>query len=342
MTNPLPGRGSAGLRFSIERRNMATRTDQGDRGYIAWGPNAASKQLVEDILSVVHYYRDGDYPAPTVRDVYYDLLGWYGEERGYAKGDKLRRSVYRLLSKMRRSFMVSFDEITDDSSDSLVMRTFAEPSHFWRDTDRRARTYNKDLTKNQPKRVKIFTEGAGAVRQFYEVAKDYAIPVYSPGGWDSLNFKYQTATYAVSEYERTGRQTVILHAGDFDPDGVELFRVFTEDVWSFVAHELLRGEEPEEVITFKRVMLHAEQVPETKQTVFSHAELKGKNHRGKRWPYDFKAELQALNLVERLEVMRQAIECEVDHVQLEEDRALSKEERGEIQAVISRLSEEEG
>src|SRR5215211_7605697 len=103
---------------------MAGKTEQGDRGYIDWTPRTDSKQLVEDILSVVHYYRDGDYPAPTVRDVYYDLLGWYGDSRGYIKGEKFKRSVYRLLSKMHRSFMVGFDEINDDSSDSLVVRTF--------------------------------------------------------------------------------------------------------------------------------------------------------------------------------------------------------------------------
>jgi hypothetical protein len=54
---------------------VTAKTDQGDRGYIDWTPRSDSKQLVEDILSVVHYYRDGGYPAPTVRDVYYDLLG---------------------------------------------------------------------------------------------------------------------------------------------------------------------------------------------------------------------------------------------------------------------------
>jgi hypothetical protein len=318
---------------------VTAKTDQGDRGYINWTPRSDSKELVEDILSVVHFYRDGGYPAPTVRDVYYDLLGWYGDSHGYIKGEKFKRRVYRLLSKMRRSFMVGFEEINDDSSDSLIVRTFTDPPHFWRDVNRRVESYYKDLTKSQPKRVKVFTEGAGTVRQFYEVAKDYTIPVYSPGGWDSLDFKYETANYAAKEYERTVRQTVVLHAGDFDPDGVELFRVFTEDVWAFVEAEL--GEEPEEVITFKRVMLHADQVPDNKRTVFSHDGLKANDHRGKRWPYDFKAELQALTLVERLEVMRRAIEREVDHARLEEDRAAVEDERAEIRSVISQLRKDE-
>ena len=111
-------------------------------------------------------------------------------------------------------------------------------------------------------------------------------------------------------------------------------------MWAFVEDDL--GEEPEEVITFKRVMLHADQVPDNKRTAFSHDELKANDHRGKRWPYDFKAELQALTLVERLEVMRQTIEREVDHdARLEEDRAAVEDERAEIRTAISQLPKDE-
>jgi hypothetical protein len=72
---------------------------------LGWTPRRSdSAALVEHILSVVHYYRASGYPAPIVLDVYYDLIGWYG----YAKGEKFKRKVYRLLSKMRRSRMVAF------------------------------------------------------------------------------------------------------------------------------------------------------------------------------------------------------------------------------------------
>ncbi len=313
------------------------RVKQGDRGFIAWRPRSDSERLVEDILSVVHYYRDHGYPAPTVRDVYYDLLGWYGEAHGYVKGEKFKRSVYRLLSKMRRAGMVLFHEINDDSSDSLVARTFVDPSDFWRSVEGSACSYHKDLTANQPSRVLIFTEGAGAIRQFYEVAKDYTIPVYSGGGWDSINFKHNTADEAVAEYLNTGRQTVVLHAGDFDPDGMDLFWIFTEDVHAFVEGF---DENPAKVIVFKRVMLLPEQIAENKKTVFSRAELKNKNYRGQRWPYDFKAELQALSLPDRLEIMREAIEAELDCGQLELDRSEGREEYRRVKATAQKLSED--
>jgi hypothetical protein len=237
-------------------------------------------------------------------------------------------------------YSVGFDEITDDSSHSQVRSTFTDVPTFWGAVDAIAKNYQKDLTTNQPKRIKVYTEGAGAVAQFNEVAKDYTIPVYSPGGWDSLGFKHETASGAVEEYKDTARQTIILHAGDFDADGVALFNVFCEDVWAFVYGEM-DDAAPEDVITFERVMLHADQVAENKRTPYDRATLKSKNFRGKNWPHDWKAELQALTLVERLGAMRAAIENHVDLDQLEADKQASGEEREEIKEVVDDLLEDE-
>jgi hypothetical protein len=313
--------------------------DQGVRGFIDWQPDSKSRQLVERILTLVNYYTENGYPAPTVRDVFYDLLGQYG----YVKSESFKRSVYRFLRLMRRTrsemWGIGFEQINDDSFDTLDTRTHIDPSDFWRDVSRQARTYHKDLATNQPTRVVVFTEGAGAVRQFYEVAKDYTVPVYSPGGWDSINLKYETARDALEEYEAAGRQTVILHAGDFDPDGVDLFRVFGEDVHAFV-EGLDSGVSAAEVIAFKRVMLLPEQIDENKKTPIDPSKIKKRDHRGRRWAYSFKAELQALTLSERLVVMRQAIEREVDGAQLEEDRRANEEECTQVQKDSARLAEE--
>jgi hypothetical protein len=113
---------------------------------LGWTPRSDSATLVEHILSVVHYYRAGGYPAPIVRDVYYDLIGWYG----YAMDEKFKRKVYRLLSKMRRSRMVAFDKISDDSSNSLVSRILT------RRTPRRTLARERESIKNE--------EGVGLFR----------------------------------------------------------------------------------------------------------------------------------------------------------------------------------
>jgi hypothetical protein len=309
----------------------------GDRGFVAWDPRSTSKLLVEHILTLINNYKRAGLPAPTVRDLYYDLLAQYGKEAGYVKSTSFQRKVYRILTKMRRSKMIRFSDINDDSFDSLVRRTFEDPAGFWEDVKGRAETYAKDLTVNQPARVVVFTEGAGMVRQFHTVARDYTIPVYSPGGWDSITLKHTTAARAVREFEATERQTVVLHTGDLDPDGVALFEAFAQDVEAFIEDY---GYEPEEVIRFRRVMILPEQaalLPASGRTPFSKAEIKEKNYRGQRWPLDYKAELQALPMQVRLRLMREAIESELDLDQLQEDREAHEGEYEEINDTVTKL-----
>jgi hypothetical protein len=320
----------------------AAQSGQGAKGFIDWRPDKDSKELVEQILSVVHYYRDGGYPAPTVRDIYYRLLAVYGNSHGYKKDDAaFKRRIYRFLRQMRRvrsgPYKVEFSEINDDSFTSLVTKSFADPAEFWRQMKNQGRTYQKDLTANQPTRVIVFTEGAGEVRQFQRVARDYHVPVYSGGGWDSLNLKYETGRRAAFEHGESGRQTVVLHAGDFDPDGAWLFRCFGEDALAFAAD---LGA-PHDVIVTRRVMLHAEQVPDYAKTPINRSLIKKMNHRGQQWPHDFKAELQGLDLPDRLRLMREAIEREVDNAQLEADRQESRQEFEEIHRDFERLSGDE-
>ncbi len=318
---------------------MIEKTQPGDRGFVDWGPQKRSLPLVEDILSVVNYYQDGGYPAPTVRDAYYDLIG----SRGYKKGDKFARKVYRFISKMRRvksgPYGIDFSAITDDTPSSLVARIYDDPADFWSNVKSSGERYRKDLTMNQPRKVKVYTEGAGAVKQFHHVARDYTIPVWSPGGWDQLDLKHNTATSAVNEYRRTERQTVILHVGDFDPDGVALFEVFREDVHAFIEGY----DEDPDILVFKRVMLtpeQAEAIPEETRSPINPEDLKEKNHRGRKWPLPYKVELQALNLERRLDIMREAIEAELDLAQLDRDREAGEEEYRRVNETIEDLSAE--
>jgi hypothetical protein len=316
-------------------------SEEGDRGFIDWTPNARSGELPDQILSVVHSYRG--YPAPTVRDVYYRLLGAYGNTFGYDKDDpNFKRKVYRLLRQMRRvwsgPYSVDFDEINDDSATMLGGGGYTGPAGFWRTMKVRAANYRKSLTMNQPKRVIVFTEGAGEVRQFATVTREYGIPVYSGGGWDSLNLKYETGRDVAEDYRRYQRQTLILHAGDFDPDGVWLYHVFVADALAFAVD---LGA-PADAIVTRRVMTHPEQVPEHGRKRIERGLIKDMNHRGQQWPHHFKAEMQSMELPDRLRVMREALEEEVDRAQLEEDGRKSTEEREQIRRDFERLSGGEG
>jgi hypothetical protein len=304
----------------------------GDRGFIDWTPNAGTRVLVDQILSVIQSYRDQGVPAPTVRDVMYEVRSRYG----YKKTEAFKRRVYRLLSKMRRSGMIRFNEIDDDSPTSRLAGGYASPASFWDGVKLRARVYARNLAQGQPYRMIVLTEGAGKVRQFYSVTREYSIPVYSGGGWESIKLKHDLAEAAADEYDESGRPTLALPCGDFDPDGVAIFEAGVEDVRAFIAGMNVDAA-PEEVFQIERLMLthdQAEKLPDEDKDYIDRSKIKAKDWRGQRWPYDYKCELEALPIPERLEILRGRIDGLVDRDQLSSVREQEKAEREEIMGRI--------
>ena len=309
-------------------------SDDADRGFLDWGPNSRTKEVVDQILRVIQTYRDAGVPAPTVRDVYYNLIGRYG----YKKSEALNRKVYRLLRKMRRSGMIGFDEIDDDSPTMLTGSGHDDPAQFWRVVKSSANYYNRDLLQGQPYRVIVLTEGASKVRQFRTVTRDYDIAVYSGGGWESIRLKHDLAVDAASEYEKRGRPTLALHCGDFDPDGVAIFESGVDDVRAFISGMIDAA--PEVVLQVERIMLLPEQrhmVPERGVARIDRSKIEAKDYRGQKWPHDWRCELEALEIPDRLEILRAKIDEVLDHDQLSAVREQGEAERDEIVTRIDEL-----
>jgi hypothetical protein len=287
---------------------------------------------------VIQTYRDAAVPAPTVRDVMYELRGRYG----YKKTTAFNRKVYRLLSKMRRARLIGFDEIDDDSPTMATGRGYDDPAHFWRGVEIRASAFGRDLMQGQPQRVIVLTEGAGKVRQFRSVTGRYDIPVYSGGGWESVRLKHDLAKDAADDWGGTGLPTLALHCGDFDPDGVAIFESGIDDVRAFVSD--LAGVGPDAaagIFQVERLMLTedqiAEQVPDEGVDAIDRSKIKAKDWRGQNWPYDYKCELEALRLPDRLEVLRSRLIQLVDQDQLQAVREQGRAERDEIKGVVARI-----
>jgi hypothetical protein len=305
--------------------------DQADRGFIEWTPRSDSALMVQQILSQIQIYRDQGVPAPTVRDVMYEVRARFG----YKKTDAFKRKVYRLLSKMRRvksgPYKIGFNEIDDDSPTSARAGGYHSPAGFWRGVEMHAKYYSRNLSDGQPYRVIVLTEGAGKVRQFYTVTGQYGIPVYSGGGWESIKLKHDLAKDAADEYRRKGRPTLALHCGDFDADGAGIFEAGIADVRAFIAG-FLPDEDAEEVLQVERLMLTQEQAAELAdedKDFIDRSQIKKKDHRGLQW-YDamaaqgirpFKCELEVLSLRDRLDMLRERIEEIVDHGGLREGGA---------------------
>jgi hypothetical protein len=263
----------------------------------------------------------------------YELRGRYG----YKKTDNFKRKVYRLLCKMRRAGHIGFDEIDDDSPTMLEGRGYDDPAQFWRDTQIRARHYGRDLTQGQSYRVIVLTEGAGKVRQFRQVTRGYDIPVYSGGGWESLRLKHDLAQDAADEYKERDRRTLALHCGDFDPDGVGIFEAGIADVRAFLCGIAdVSPEDAKHLFQVERLMLLADQVPDHGKDPIDRSKIKAKDYRGQKWPHDYKSELEALSVPERLEILRARLDELVDRDLLRAVREQGEAERLEIKAVVRR------
>jgi hypothetical protein len=187
----------------------------------------------------------------------------------------------------------------------------------------------------------VLTEGAGKVRQFRTVTRDFDGPVYSGGGWESIRLKHDLAQHAVEEYEKNARPTVALHCGDFDPDGVEIFESGIADVRAFIDGMLDGWAEPDEVFRVERLMLTPEQVaehvPEEDRDVIDRAEIKARDWRGQKWPHPYKCELEALSIPVRLEILRARLGELIDLDRVSAVREQGEEEREKIVGRIGEL-----
>ena len=72
---------------------------------------------------------------------------------------------------MRRSGMIRFDEMDDDSPTSRLAGGYASPASFWRGVKRNARVYARNLAEGQPYRMIVLTEGV--LNEFPRIGQEF-------------------------------------------------------------------------------------------------------------------------------------------------------------------------
>jgi hypothetical protein len=169
-----------------------------------------------------------DHLPLTVRQIYYRMIAAHG----YPKGKQFTATLYDLLVNARRAGEISFDAIRDDG----IMGGW----HWYPDlrshlehVDRELLGYEPDRQRDQPVRIEVWCEAAGMLPQVRRVCDPYSIPAYSCGGFNSLTAIRQIVDTVVAQ----GRDTVILHLGDYDPSGVSIYERVVEDVSAFLAED---------------------------------------------------------------------------------------------------------
>lgn len=194
-----------------------------ERGFAPWSPEPESLELVEHVRTVLVLF--AAYLPVTIRQVFYRLVATIG----YPKDEKAYSRLCEVLVRARRSGVLSWDDFRDDGFTRTSSTAWSSPADWAETVLDSARGYRLDRQSGQERRLVVWCEAGGMVPQLDRVARDYSIPVYCSGGFDSVTAKHDVA----QEFARLGAATV-LHVGDLDPSGVHMFGSLDEDVRAFL------------------------------------------------------------------------------------------------------------
>jgi hypothetical protein len=192
------------------------------RGFKAWQPRAATRELLEQVHEVLHVYRS--HLPCTARQVFYRLVAAFGFDKSEAAYERLGN----VLNRARRAGLVPWSAIRDDGfhrgrhTGWESLGEFAETVQAWVDR------YQVDRQAGQERRLAVWCEAGGMVPQLERVAGEYSVPVCSSGGFDSVTAKHDKA----EQFAAMG-SVLVLHVGDHDPSGVHVFGSLDEDVRAF-------------------------------------------------------------------------------------------------------------
>jgi hypothetical protein len=240
------------------------------RGLATWNPHSKTVPWIEAVNAVLYAERD-DWPVGP-RHIAYQLvgqtIGGFLVEKGTSPAAKkawktAESKVQDVCNRGRRSGIIPWAAIADGGVVESYPRGgfHGEPS-FWSSVRATAENYRRNLLEPQSVRVEVWAEAAGMVHRLANVAHAYGVPVFSGGGFDSVDGK-RRAALRVLEAICAGRQFVALHVGDLDQHGHWLFGAIAEDVEA-IAHDEWHHSEAQEALDdhlqIRRLAVTPEQV----------------------------------------------------------------------------------
>jgi hypothetical protein len=208
---------------SLDLLGGATRVKTRVRGFAPWSPQAATLELLEQVRAVLDEYED--FLPLTIRQIFYRLVGAHN----YAKTEQAYERLCEHLNRARRARLISFDAIRDDGGVVEEPDCWTSAKQFLATVRAMAEEFQLDRSAGQKTRLVVMCEAAGMAPQLSRVANPLGVSVMSGGGFDSLTDKHKFAAALASH----DRPTEVLHIGDHDPSGVNMFLAFLEDVEAF-------------------------------------------------------------------------------------------------------------
>ncbi|HSW43081.1 MAG TPA: hypothetical protein VLM76_11285 [Patescibacteria group bacterium] len=207
--------------------------------------------------------------AMTLRQLYYALVS----TGALVKTDAAYGKLKRVMTALREDGSVPWDWLVDHTRSVFQSRTWSGIEGLLADS---ARLYRRDLMRSQEVAVQLWAESDSIGSVIAPVADRYCIPTFIGRGYSARGYLWSAARDAVAAHQ-ADKEVVILHVGDFDPSGLDIFRDVEETIRTYVGaitltvsvaalREGARGEGVIEELTdwliVERLALTADQIEE--------------------------------------------------------------------------------
>ena len=302
------------------------RTRKRPKGYAPWRPRAETRDVLAQVDKVLFEYRK--YLPLTVRQIFYRLVGAFG----YPKTECAYERLGNYLVRARRAGKVPFEAIRDDSASVMDYLHFDGEDEFYAHVHRLGRNYTQDKLAGQGHKIRLHCEAEGMMPQMHAAFEDFSVPVYSCSGFDSLTARRDLARWFHDSYVYEGKTPVMLHLGDYDPDGESIFESLAEDVWAFLSKDapgLVARHDQAELLV--RVALTEEHVSAFGLPT---APPKNTSSRTKRWSGSATCQLEALKPDDLRRLVVRKVLGYIDPKILDKDRAAEVAARRNIAGAL--------
>ncbi len=189
----------------------APRSEKVGRGKAA--STVALEQAASDVLARSPY-------AMTLRQLYYALISAGSLPKVEAAYGRLKR----VIRELREDGTVPWEWLVDHTRSVFQARTWDGLAGLLADS---ARLYRRDLMRSQPVAIQLWAESDSIGSVIARTADRYTIPTFIGRGYSARGYLWAAAQDAVQARE-AGKQVHILHVGDHDPSGEDIFRDVSE------------------------------------------------------------------------------------------------------------------
>ena len=289
------------------------------------------RMRAEQIKAIV--YELEEYWPLTVRQIHYQAFSqqveWDvrdGKVNLYENTQNQYKALSRLLTAMRVECVIPWESIQDTTrrlsdkrGDEDVSAVIQKAAAWLNPVE-----YERCLIQGQETYVEVWSEKEALFGILQRVTDLYCLRLASCRGFSSTTMSYEYGQRARAAM-KGGQQPFVLFLSDFDPSGMEMFRVIQKKVERDAGVHGVR---------YERVALTADQIREHGLPHNPEATKAGDSRAARfvREHGNYSVELDALHPRTLQQIVREAIEDRIDVDLMEEQREIESVERQRLDA----------